>query len=168
MVLWRSGAKVLSWNVSGDMFLSQTSMIKTGVLKPGMTDFFHVGELIPRPKTMDGMNEPMRARALHTMVTNTWMSANTEQEFCTVLESQFCEALRGNNGMTARQKLLEIEEMHCSLARVVQTTSWALMALVASMAPIATMASMVASMAPLAPLASVVGGFDGFDGFDGT
>ena len=30
MVLWRSGAKVLSWNVSGDVFLSQTSMLKTG------------------------------------------------------------------------------------------------------------------------------------------
>ena len=154
MVLWRSGAKVLSWNVSGDVFLSQTSMIKTGVLKLGMTDFFHVGELIPRPKTMDGMNEPMRARALHTMVTNTWMNANTGQEFCTVLESQFCKALRGNNGMTARQKLLEIEEMHCRRAGVVQTTSWAQMAVVASMASMAPLASMVvASMASMALMA---------------
>ena len=32
-------AKVLSWNVAGDVFLSQTSMLKTGVLKLGMTDF---------------------------------------------------------------------------------------------------------------------------------
>ena len=101
MVLWRSGAKVLSWNGSGNAFLSQTSLLKTGVLKLGMTDFFHVGELIPSPKTMKGMNEPMRARALHTMVTNTWINANTEQEFCTAPESQFCQALRGNNDKTA-------------------------------------------------------------------
>ena len=62
MVLWRSGAKVLSCNVSGDVFLSQTSMLKTGVLKLGMTDIFHVGELIPRPKN-DGRHERTNARA---------------------------------------------------------------------------------------------------------
>ena len=70
MVLWRCGAKVLSWDASGDVFL-------------------YVGELIPRPKTMEGMNEPMRARTLHTVVANTWMNANTEQEFFTAPESQF-------------------------------------------------------------------------------
>ena len=37
MVLRR--CESLSWNVAGDVFLSQTSMLKTGVLKLGMTDF---------------------------------------------------------------------------------------------------------------------------------
>ena len=83
MALWRSGAKVLSWNVSGNEFLSQSSLLETGVLKLGMTDVFHVGELIPRPKTMKDMNEPMRARAMHMMVINTWMIPNTEQKICT-------------------------------------------------------------------------------------
>ena len=148
MVLWRSGAKVLSWKVAGDVFLSQTSMLKTGLLKLGMTDFSHVGELIARPKTMEGMNEPMRARALHTMVTNTWMNANTELEFFAASVSQFCEFPRGNNGMTAGQKLLESEQMDCRRAGLAQTTSWVLMAGVASMASMTTMASMVvASMA---------------------
>ena len=48
--------------MSGDVFLSQTSMLKTGVLKLGMTDIFHVGELIPRPKN-DGRHERANARA---------------------------------------------------------------------------------------------------------
>ena len=120
MVLKRCGAKVLSWSVSGGVFLSQTSMLKTGVLKLGMTEFCHVLELIPRPKTMEGMSDPMRTRALHTMVTNTWMNANTEQELFTAPEYQFCQALRGNNGMTAGQKLLESEQMDCRGAGVVQ------------------------------------------------
>ena len=71
--------EVLSWNVSGSEFLSQSSLLKTGVLKLGMTDFFHVGELIPRPKTMKGMSEPVRAPALHMMVMNAWMNPSTEQ-----------------------------------------------------------------------------------------
>ena len=140
--------------VSGNVFLSQTSMLKTGALKLGMTDFFHVGELIPRPKTMEGMNEPTRARALHTMVTNTWMNANTEEEFCTApTGSQFFQALRGNNGMTAGQKLLISEQMDCRGAGVVQTTSWALMAVVASMAPITSMASMAPMLVSMASMA---------------
>ena len=109
------------------VFVSQT-----GVLKLGMTDFFRVGELIPIPKAMDGMNEPMRARAMHTLVTNIWMNPNTEQEFCTAFVSQFCQALRGYNGMKAGQKLLESEEMDCRGAGVVQTILWALRSVVAS------------------------------------
>ena len=53
----------------------------------GMTDFFHVGESIPRPRTLVDTNDSLRVRALHTMVTeldltvtNTWMTADTEQE----------------------------------------------------------------------------------------
>ena len=53
----------------------------------GMTDFFHVGESIPRRRTLVDTNDSRRARALHTMVTeldltvtNTWMNADTEQE----------------------------------------------------------------------------------------
>ena len=87
------------------------------------------------------MNELMRARALHTMVTNTWMNANTEQEFFTAPESQFCQVLRRNSGMSAGQKLLEVSKW---IAGVIRTTSWVLMASMASMA------SMVASMAPMA------------------
>ena len=56
----------------------------------GMTDFFHVGESIPRPRTLVDTNDSLRARALHTMVTeldltvtNTWMNADTEQELFT-------------------------------------------------------------------------------------
>ena len=62
MDLWRSGAKALGWNESGNAFLSQSSLLKTGVLKLGMTDFFHVGELIPRPKN-DERYERTDARA---------------------------------------------------------------------------------------------------------
>ena len=49
----------------------------------GLTDFHHVRESIPRPKTLTGTNDSLRARALHTVVaeldltvTNTWMDAN--------------------------------------------------------------------------------------------
>ena len=52
----------------------------------GMTDYFHVGESIPRPRTLIDTNDSLRARALHTMVTeldltvtNTWMNADTER-----------------------------------------------------------------------------------------
>ena len=45
-----------------EMFLSQTSMLKTEVLKLGTTDFFHVGELTPRPTTM-AKHERTNARA---------------------------------------------------------------------------------------------------------
>ena len=121
-----------------------------------MTDFVHAEELIPRPKTMKGMDEPMRARALHTMVTNTWMNVNKEQEFCTALESQFCQALRGNNGVTAGQKLLKNEQMDCKGAGVVQTTLWALMTMVSSMAPMASMAPLASVVASMAPMASMV------------
>ena len=120
---------------------------KRGV-ETGNDRLFPVGELIPRPKTMKGMNEPMRARDLHTMVSNTWMNANTEQEFYTAPESQFCQALCGNKGMTAGQNLLESEQIECRGAGVVQTTSWVLMTVVASMAT-------MASMAPMAPMASM-------------
>ena len=117
---------------------------------------------------MEGMSEPMRARALHTMVTNTWMNANTEQEFFTAPESQFCQALRGNNGMTAGQKLLESEQMDCKRTGVVQTTLWVLMAVVASMAPMAPMASMVASMAPMESMVVASMSWVAWMDFDGT
>ena len=35
----------------------------------GMTDCFHVGESIPRPRTLIDTNDSLRARALHSMVT---------------------------------------------------------------------------------------------------
>ena len=82
-------------------------LLKTGVLKQGMTDFFHLGELIPRPKTKKGANEPMRARAMHMMVVNTWMNPNTEQEFCTALVSQLCQDLSGYNCVNVGLELLD-------------------------------------------------------------
>ena len=52
--------------------------------------FFHVGESIPRPRALVDTNDSLRARALHTMVTeldltvtNTWMNADTERELFT-------------------------------------------------------------------------------------
>ena len=56
----------------------------------GMTDYLHVGESIPRPRTLVDTNDSLRARAFHTMateldltVTNTWMNADTERELFT-------------------------------------------------------------------------------------
>ena len=57
----------------------------------GMTDYFHVGESIPRPRTLVDTNvTELRARAVHTLVTeldltvtNTWMNADTERELFT-------------------------------------------------------------------------------------
>ena len=77
MVPWRCGVEVLSWNVSGDVFVAQNSSVETGNDR-----LFHLGKLLPRPKkTKKGANEPMRARAMHIMVINIWMNPNTEQEF---------------------------------------------------------------------------------------
>ena len=56
----------------------------------GMTDFFHVGDSIPRPRTLVDTNDSQRARALHTVVaeldltvTNAWMDADAERELYT-------------------------------------------------------------------------------------
>ena len=62
MVPCRCGVEVLSWNVSGNEFLSQSLLLKTGVLKLGMTDFFHLADLIPRPKSEE-RSERTNARA---------------------------------------------------------------------------------------------------------
>ena len=62
MVPCRCGVEVLSWKVSGNEFLSQSSLLKTEVLKLGMTDFFHLGELIPRPRNEE-RSERTTARA---------------------------------------------------------------------------------------------------------
>ena len=111
MVLCRCGVEVLSWNVSGNEFLSQSSLLKTGVLKLGMTDFSIW--VIPRPKTKKGANEPTRARAVHMMVINTWMNPNTELEFRTALVSQLCQVLSGYNCVNVGLKLWESEQMDC-------------------------------------------------------
>ena len=56
----------------------------------GLTDYHHVGESIPRHRTLLDTNDSLRARALHTVVaeldltvTNTWMDADSEQELFT-------------------------------------------------------------------------------------
>ena len=115
---------------------------QNGVLKLRMTDFWHLGELIPRPKTKEGMNQLMRARAMHMMVINTWMNANTELEFCTAFVSQLCQILSGYNCVNVGLKLLESEQMDCRRAGVIQATLWVLMASMATMASMASMAWM--------------------------
>ena len=72
----------------------------------GMTDYFHVGESIPRPRTMKDTNDSLRARALHTMVTeldltvtNTWMNADTERELFTRSSWSNPEDLVDTNGL---------------------------------------------------------------------
>ena len=40
-------------------------------------------------KTMKDMNEPMRARAMHMMVINTWLNPNTEQKIALHLNPSF-------------------------------------------------------------------------------
>ena len=61
--------------MAGGVFLSLVSSV--GDLKPGMTDFFHVGELILRPQLTDDLNDFMSASAAHMKVTNTWMNTHT-------------------------------------------------------------------------------------------
>ena len=82
MALQRCGPKVLSWNVAGVVFMSLTSSVAD--LKPGMTDFFHVRELILGPQLTDDLDDFMSASAAHMTVTNTWMNTHTELELPTV------------------------------------------------------------------------------------
>ena len=74
MALQRCGTKVLSWNVAGGVFLSL--VFNVGDLKPGMTDFFRVGELIPRPQLTDDLNDFTSASAAYMTLTNTWMNTH--------------------------------------------------------------------------------------------
>ena len=69
------GTKVLRWNVAGDVFVSLISSVVD--LEPGMTDCFHVGELILGPQLTDDLNDSMSASAAHLTVTNTWMNTHT-------------------------------------------------------------------------------------------
>ena len=111
---------------------------KNGSVETGNDRLFPCARVDTKTK-IDGRHERSGARASFA---HDWMNADTQQEFFTALESQFCQALRGNNGMTAGQKLLESEHMDCRRAGVVQTTSCVRMAVVASMAPKAPMAWM--------------------------
>ena len=113
------GTKVLSWNVAGDVFLSLVSG-SVEDLKPGMTDFFHVGELILGPQLTDDLNDFMSASAAHMTVTNTWMNTHTELELPTVLVFWLNTVLCGGNGKTIVQKLWMIEQMDCGRAGLVQ------------------------------------------------
>ena len=69
------GTKVLSWNAAGVVFVSLISSVED--LEPGLTDFFHVGELILGPQLTDDLNDFMSASAAHMTVTNTWMNTHT-------------------------------------------------------------------------------------------
>ena len=104
------------------VFVAQNRCVETG------------NELIPRPNTKKGANEPMRASP------NTWMNPNTELEFCTALVSQLCQVLNGYNCVNVGLKLLESEQMDCRGAGVTQATLCARMFVIASMAPMVSMA----------------------------
>ena len=56
----------------------------------GLTDYHHVGQSIPRPRTLLDTSDSLRARGLQTVVaeldltvTNTWMDADSEQDLIT-------------------------------------------------------------------------------------
>ena len=136
-------------------------------LKPGMTDFLHVRELILGPQLTDDLNDFMSASAAHMTVTNTWMNTHTELELCTVPVFWLNTVLCDGNGKTSVQKLWVIEQMDCGRAGLVQDDAEARMqageSLVDLMVPMTlTVASMVASwVAPMeasmvAPVASMV------------
>ena len=180
MALQRCGTNVLSWNVAGDVFLSLASNV--GDLKPGMTDFFHVGELILRPQLTDDLNDFMSASAAHMTVMNSWLNTHTELELPTVPVVWSNTALCEDVETTIVQKLWMLEQMDCGRAGLVQDDIRArmkagesLVDLMASMtstmtsmvnslvAPVdaswvASKASLVASMAPL--VASMVEALD--------
>ena len=85
----------------------------------GMTDFFHVGESIPRPRTLVDTNDSLRARALHTKVTeldltvtNTWMNADTEQELFTRSSWSNPEDSRTQMDFIMTSRKLELKHVH--------------------------------------------------------
>ena len=104
--------------MAGDVFLSLVSSVED--LKPGMTDFFHVRELILGPQLTDDLNDFMSASAAHMTVTNTWMNTHTELELPTVPVVWFNTALCEDIGKTIVQKLWVIEQMDCGRAGLVQ------------------------------------------------
>ena len=105
MALRRCGTEVLRWNVARGVFSSLVSLLNVGALKPGLTDFLHVGELIPRPQLTEDLNDSTRASAAHMMVTNMWMNTRTELEFPTVPVFWFNTVLCDDSGKTIVQKL---------------------------------------------------------------
>ena len=178
------GTKVLSWNVAGVVFVSLISSVED--LEPGLTDFFHVGELILGPQLTDDLNDFMSASAAHMTVTNTWMNTHTHTELELPADPVFWlnTVLCDGNGKTSVQKLWVIEQMDCGRAGWIQDDAEAGMqageSLVDMMAPmtfkvalmaaswlahieasmVAPMASLVALMAsvvsPMASMASMV------------
>ena len=93
----------------------------------GMTDYFHVGESIPRPRTLVDTNDSLRARALHTMVTeldltvtNTWMNADTERELLKLVKPR---RLVDTNGLHHDFKKIGNETCAGSRLRLVQDRS---------------------------------------------
>ena len=165
MALQRCGTEVLSWNVAGDVFLSLISSV--GDLKPGMTDFVHVGELILRPQLTDDLNDFMSASAAHVKVTNTWMNTHTELTLSTDSVVWFTTALCEDVDRTIVQMLWMLKQMDCGRAGLVQEDIRARMkedeSLVDLMAPMtSTVASMAASwvdpmeVSMVAPMASMV------------
>ena len=61
--------------MAGVVFVSLISIVVD--LEPGMTDCFHVEELILGPQLTDDLNDFMSASAAHLTVTNTWTNTHT-------------------------------------------------------------------------------------------
>ena len=103
--------KVLSRNVAGFVFVSLISNVVD--LEPGITDCFHVGELILGLQLTDDLNDLMSASAAHLTVTFTWMNARTELKLPADPVLWLNSALCGGNGKTSVQKYRVMEQMDC-------------------------------------------------------
>ena len=110
--------KVLCWNVAGFVFVSLISNVVN--LEPGMTDCFHVGELILGLQLTDDLNDLMSASATHLTVTFTWMNARTELKLPADPVLWLNSALCGGNGKTSVQKYRVIGQMDCGRAGWIQ------------------------------------------------
>ena len=173
--------KVLSWNVAGVVFVTLVSSVED--LEPGMTDFFHVGELILGPQLTDDlndfMNDFMSASAAHMTVTNTWMNTHTHTlnwNFPQSLFSGLNTVLCGGNGKTSVQKLWVIEQIYLVELVWIQMTQKpeCKQGIIGGLdGSFDGLASIDGSLRRLAPMAfdggsdGSGGGVDGFVGLDG-
>ena len=115
------GTKVLSWNVAGVVFMSLTSSVAD--LEPGMTDCFHVGDLILGPQMTDDLNDFLSVRATHLTVTNTWMNTHTGLILHADPVLRFNSDLCGENGKTSVQMQWVIERMVCGRVGWIQNNA---------------------------------------------
>ena len=136
-------------------------------LEPGMTDCFHVGDLILGPQLTDDLNDFMSASTAHLTVTNTWLNTHTELKLPADPVFWLNSALCGGNGKTSVQKQWVIEHMDCGRVGWIQDDAVVGMqageSLVNMLTPMVFKVSIDDSF-----VADSCGGFDGgSDGVDG-